>query len=218
MSEKQGNTGIFGKMKGMIFEEDSTRRESSTETVLVTETPIKGTLTAIPARSRVTTVDEKTYAALSNAVFSKDTPYAKFLKILNPLKDVIVDEATRFKAAYKVIQSSGVSLNEIIGSVDVHASTLEREGEKFSKALEEQNNSAVGTLERQYAETEESLTRLRGEITKLEAMKSQLEADISIERAKVETVKSNFEAAYELLHQQLENDKNKLTQHLKGGN
>ena len=77
-------------------------------------------------------------------VLAKATAYTALTEKLEPLESIVVDERTRYQAAYALIKSSR-SVDQVVQAIDMqHLPALEAEAARFAAQLEDKQRAEVG--------------------------------------------------------------------------
>jgi chromosome segregation ATPase len=83
--------------------------------------------------------------ALLEQVLAKATAYTALTDKLTPLEAIIVDERTRYQAAYALIKGSR-SVEQVLQSIDMqHLQALEAEAGRFAAQLQDKERAEIGT-------------------------------------------------------------------------
>lgn len=148
--------------------------------------------------------------------------YLEFKKSLQSLSKMPMDEATRFKSAFAMAQTMGVTPQKLVDSAGHYIKVLHREEQKFETALAAQQNSQIGDKIQQIKQLEsvvkqkaEQIKKLTQEIEQHQAQGTKMKKEISERTVKIETTKNNFIASYNTLVSQIHADVESMKQHLK---
>jgi chromosome segregation ATPase len=137
-------------------------------------------------------------AALLAQVLSKATAYTALTEKLAPLESIIVDERTRYQAAYALIKGSR-SVEQVVQSIDMqHMQALEAEAGRFAAQLREKERVEIGTrssesqtLSANIDAATQQMGRLREE---LETRIRQVDAAIARDRERLAQVTQEIDA------------------------
>ena len=137
-------------------------------------------------------------AALLEQVLSKATAYTALTEKLTPLESIIVDERTRYQAAYALIKGSR-PVEQVVQAIDMqHMQALEAEAGRFATQLREKERVEIGTrssesqtLSANIDAATQQMARLREE---LEARIQQIEATVARDRERLAQVKQEIDA------------------------
>ena len=84
-------------------------------------------------------------AALMAQVLARPTAYTALTEKLVPLEAIVLDERTRYQAAFALIRSSR-SVEQVVQAIDMpHVQALEAEAARFAGQLEEKERAEVAT-------------------------------------------------------------------------
>jgi hypothetical protein len=129
---------------------------------------------------------------LLNQVLSKATAYTALTEKLAPLESIIVDERTRYQAAYALIKASR-SVEQVVQSIDMqHMQALEVEAGRFTAQLQEKErveidarSSESQTLRTDIDAAIQQMSRLREE---LDVRIQTIEVTVARDRERLATV------------------------------
>lgn len=169
-------------------------------------------------------VDKRFADILVKAMQSANTEgfdYLEFKQSLRSLKDMEMDDGTRYKSAFAMAKTMGATPALLIESARFYISILKKEEAKFEKALDKQRQLKV--LSR-----EQELAALEAQLVEKEQMIEQLKQELKAGRAKVSTLKSareeaaasmedtrnDFIASYNTLVSQIKEDVENIKQYL----
>lgn len=169
-------------------------------------------------------VDKRFADILVKAMQSANTEgfdYLEFKQSLRSLKDMEMDDGTRYKSAFAMAKTMGATPALLIESARFYISILKKEEAKFEKALDKQRQLKV--LSR-----EQELAALEAQLVEKEQMIEQLKQELKAGRAKINTLKSareeaaasmedtrnDFIASYNTLVSQIKEDVENIKQYL----
>ncbi|MFK7934222.1 MAG: hypothetical protein AB8G22_11985 [Saprospiraceae bacterium] len=148
--------------------------------------------------------------------------YLEFKKSLQSLAKMPMDEATRYKSAFAMAQTMGVSPQKLIDSATHYINVLKREEDKFEKALAGQQSQQIGNKKQQIQQLDnlakqkaEQIKKLTEEITQHQKQSEQLKKEIQDRTVKIETTKNDFIASFNALVAQIHGDVENMKQYLK---
>lgn len=170
-------------------------------------------------------VNDKFFEVLAKAMEAANQEgfdYFEFKQALANLKNVPMDDATRFKSAFAMSQAMGVTADKLVTSATYYLDVLKNEQTKFVQAAANQRQAQVGNKQAQ-ADNLEAVMRQKAEQIKqltaeIEQHRKEVEAiksDISQATVKVEQTARDFEATYQLLVGQIQADVNSMKSYLK---
>ena len=183
-----------------------------------------------PAATRPTaaasgSVTDKFMGILSSAL-EKNNPsgfdYFEFRQSLHNLAQMSMDEATRFKSAYAMAQTMGVTQQGLVQSAQYYLQVLGAEQSKFNEAHVQQRAKMIGgredeikNLEAAIQQKTEQIKQLTQQIEEHRQRSEQVRSEISESTVKIETTKADFEATFALVAGQIQDDAAKMQQYLK---
>jgi hypothetical protein len=200
--EKKGG-GLFGAIKGALFEESPDAPESKPAPAPQRPAPTPayapppqgyaapqayvppGQAPADPEIRKVLEVDVQ---AAAKPAFSQ------FETMSASMAPVIPDEFTRFRAVLAALTPQGVTLDAIIFDVDECLQALDKKEQEASKAAEAARKKHVGALEQAVADKRQRIAALKAEMAQLEATAAHDEASIASESAHIESTQRSFTA------------------------
>lgn len=148
--------------------------------------------------------------------------YLEFRNSLQSLKEMNMDEVTRFKSAMAMAKSMGASLATIVGSGQQYLTVLKTEQGKFDEAMKNQRSQQIGNKEQQMEEfasavkaKEEEIKKLQAEIEQTKQKYLDLSQQIKDATRHIESTKNDFVASYESLVGQIQGDLNKIQEYMK---
>ena len=231
---------FFNKLKGVFIVEDpnaaatppppsrnevkSNATAAATPTPSVNVTPSVST-TSAPMSSGGGQVSDKFFEVLAKAMEAANQEgfdYFEFKQALANLKNVPMDDATRFKSAFAMSQAMGVTADKLLNSASHYLDVLKNEQTKFVKAAENQRQAQVGNKQAQADNLEavmrqkaEQIKQLTAEIAQHGKEVETIKSDISQAVVKVEQTSRDFDATYQLLVGQIQGDVSSMINYLK---
>jgi lysyl-tRNA synthetase class I len=171
------------------------------------------------------TVQEKFMQVLFEAMGKSNLDgfdYFEFKQALTNLQNMPMDEATRYKSAFAMAQTMGVSPDKLINTALHYMDILKNEQAKFNAAVENQRKTQVGdkesaiqNLDATIKQKAEQIKKLTEEIQQHQAQMEQMKNEISTAMVKVEQTHKDFVASYNLLAGQIQSDINNMKNYLK---
>ena len=157
---------FFNKLKGVFLVEDpnapatpppSRNEVKSNTTAAATSSPSANTTPSVstaytPPPSSGGQVNDKFFQVLAKAMEAANQDgfdYFEFKQALANLKNVPMDDATRFKSAFAMSQAMGVTADKLLNSAAHYLDVLKNEQNKFVKAAENQRQAQVGNKQAQ---------------------------------------------------------------------
>lgn len=143
--------------------------------------------------------------------------YLEYKNSLKSIESVIPDEVMRYKSAFEMAKTMGLSKEKLIQSASHYLNILISEDKKFKDALENQKAKQIQGRADQLAAIEKSVVEKQQMIEKLnkdiEASKGQLEAvrkEINDAVVKIDITNQQFVASYNLVYGQIYEDIEKI--------
>jgi len=155
---------------------------------------------------------------LEAAIESSAPPgYVELQDTLSTLADSIPDESARWKAAMKLAAKHGHSVEILLGDFDKCIGILEQKGREFEDETQAQLKRKVGgrqatieSLDTQIKTKHEQIQQLQSDISRLSEQRDAESAALTADEQKITSVKEGFVAAYQVVHAQLTDRRNKL--------
>lgn len=148
--------------------------------------------------------------------------YFEFRQALHNLAQMPMDEATRFKSAYAMAQTMGVTQQSLVQSAQHYLQVLGAEQSKFNEAHIQQRAKMIGgredeikNLEAAIQQKTEQIKQLTQQMEEHRQRSEQVRNEISESTVKIETTKADFEATFALVAGQIQDDAAKMQQYLK---
>ncbi len=229
---------MFKKLKSLFIEEieddkqgkaANTRPSSPAPPPRRTAAPVTGDTSTQPVTpaesSRPGQVSDKFMTILFGAMDKNNLDgfdYLEFKNSLNSLKKVQqTDEATRFKSAYAMAQTMGVTKEKLLQTAEHYMNVLLQEERKFEQALDANMQKQVGTKEQRIKALAEDIKakqaqieKLRAVIEKSKAEHQKLKSGIQDAKTKIENTKADFIASYEAIRGQIKRDADRIREYL----
>lgn len=230
---------VFKNIKSLFVVEDEEliQKETGKSTSKPKNTPTKTKKSTAPTPSTGSPVMPQSQSGQPGKVNSKfmdvllramenadleGFDYLEFKKSLQSLSKMPMDEATRYKSAFAMAQTMGVSPQKLIDSATHYINVLQKEENKFEKALASQQNQQIGDKQQQIAQLDnlvkekaEYITKLTQEIEQHQAQAQQMKTEIQERTVKIETTKNDFIASFNALVAQIHGDMENMKQYLK---
>ncbi len=215
---------LWGAVKGALIDEDPIA--AARRAKLQAAAPAAAAPEAAPAAM------SPMAQALMAQVLSKATAYTALTEKLVPLETIVVDERTRYQAAYALIKSSR-SVDQVVQAIAMqHLPALEAETARFGAQLEDKERQEIGarsqelqTLTANIDTAAQQVSRLREDaearIRQIEATVARdrerqalLTRDIDAKRHELAGVQRQFDAAATSVAQALAAAKATVLRHL----
>jgi hypothetical protein len=147
--------------------------------------------------------------------------YFEFKQSLQATQNLAIDEATRFRSAFAMGQTMGLTLPKLLETADYYMKVLEREDQKFLDALKQQGEGKnrtmideVAAMEKAVADKTAMMAQLQTEIADLQQKAATMKQSIGETAQRIEATKNSFEATYQHIKSQIILDKQKIQQYL----
>ena len=148
--------------------------------------------------------------------------YLEYKQAMQSLKKMEMDEETRYKSAFAMAQTMGASKGRLLETGDVYLKVLKSEEEKFMISVSNQRQSKIDerrqellNIDKWIKEKEAEIEKIKAQIAKKRSSKDNFEKELSETSKKIETVQNDFEATYQFLSSQIQDDLNRIKKYLK---
>lgn len=225
------SNGFLKDLKALFIvpEEESSKPEPKTPSITKPTTGTKpveaGTKDPVTEAPSAGKVNDKFLNVLFSAIEKNNQEgfdYLEFRNSLQSLKEMNMDEATRFKSAMAMAKSMGASLATIVTSGQQYLQVLKAEQGKFDEAMKNQRAQQIGNKEQQMEEfakavsaKEEEIKKLQAEIEQTKQKYVELSQQIKDATRHIESTKNDFVASYDSLVGQIQADLNKIQEYMK---
>jgi hypothetical protein len=218
---------LWGAMKGALIDEDpiaAARRakpQASTATEQKADAPPAGATPMSPMA-----------ATLMAQVLAKATAYTALTEKLAPLESIVVDERTRYQAAFALIRNSR-SVDQVVQAIDLqHVPALEAEAGRFAAQLEDRERQEIGArsqelqsltasidaaaqqVARLREDAEQRIRQIEATVSRDRERQAQLTREIDAKRQELAGVQRQFDAAARAVAQGLQAAKATVHRHL----
>jgi len=208
-------TQLWGAMKGALIDEDPI--------VAARRAKLQASAPAPAPADRADTAPMSPMAAtLMAQVLSKATAYTALTDKLAPLESIVLDERTRYQAAYALIKGSR-SVEQVLQAIAMqHVPALEAEAGRFASQLEDKERQEVGTRSRELEtltasvdaaarqvaqlreDTEQRIRQIEAAVARDRERQAQLAREIDAKRQEIVGVQRQFDAATRSVAQALD--------------
>ncbi len=148
--------------------------------------------------------------------------YFEYKQSLQATQNLGLDEATRYRSAFAMGQTMGLTLTKLHETALYYINVLEREEQKFMDALKQQGEGKnrtmideVAAMEKAIIDKTAQIETLHREIADLQQKTTGLKQSVAENSQKIDGMKNQFEASYLDLRKQIEADVQKIQQYLK---
>lgn len=147
--------------------------------------------------------------------------YLEFKNSLQSLSKLDMDEGTRFKSAFAMGKTMGLSKETLLDSIQHYITVINQEENKFKDTLQKQKSLQVQGKETLFKEVEAGITKKEKQIQQLqaeiEAEKKKLDGirdEIQKSIVKIDTTNDQFIAAHKLISSQMLDDVQKIKSYI----
>lgn len=226
---------MFDKLKKLfVIEDENTEKsspepkveelktEASTTSAKIDTTPIK---TSADYNTPSGKADPKFIDILLKSIEKNNLDgfdYLEYKSSLQGLDNMEMDEATRYKSAFVMAKTMGVTPEKLLNSAKHYVGVLNQEEKKFIDALKNQRQKQVVGKEDQLKNLQKEVEAKKAKIKKLEkeiaadeASYKSIKDGINKSAAKVEKTNDRFMHAYKVVLGQIMTDVENMKKYLK---
>jgi chromosome segregation ATPase len=152
----------------------------------------------------------------------KGFDYLEYKQSLNSLKNMPMDEKTRYQSAMAMAKTMGGNPDMLTQTAQHYIDVLKNEEQKFEQALSNQIATQVDSKKQQIKKLEETIASKAAKIKELtqqiethQKKQEVLGKEIKAASSKVASTKNDFIASYNSLVSQIQEDINNIQQYLK---
>lgn len=207
---------VWNAIRGAIFEEDpNAPANSKAKPAASSSAPTTHTNAASPAGVAATmsvmspsSANPEFIAAIRKAVFSKPTALTSLVTAADSLAEIIPDQTTRFKAAFKT-SGAGRTVQQIVSAADIHLADIEGEELRFKAAVDNKLGSEVRALEQQaqgaaaqmqqtqrlIEQLQRQLSEAHSQLGTLQQTQAEATAKVAAKRVELESTSAQFHLA-----------------------
>ena len=147
--------------------------------------------------------------------------YLEYKRSLASLKQMPMDERTRYQSAFAMAQTMGTTPEHLIKTAQHYVEVLRNEEQKFQQALANQERLQIESKEKDIQKLNdtvkakaEKIRQLTQEIETHQQAKETLQKEIKAAAEKVESTKLDFMASFRSLVSQIQMDMDNMKQYL----
>jgi chromosome segregation ATPase len=222
---------MLRKIKSLFIVDDSKLIEKETSGSKKTEsetwpesTGIKKTSPLGSAKVSELVPDEKFLDILVDVLEKNNQEgfdYLEYKQSLASLKEVGLDEKTRYQSALAMAQTMGVNAEQLYKSAEIYLNILAGEEQKFQEAVKgqrqrlenDQKNKPANLLNR-ISEKEKKINELKIQIDTLKSELDTVQKELVQSEERILDTEQNFKAAYLLVSGQIQKDVENMKNYL----
>ena len=147
--------------------------------------------------------------------------YLEFKQSLNNLESMQMTEATKYKSAFAMAKTMGVTTEKLVQSANHYLEILSNEDKKFQAALAKQRAKQIGNRESEITELgklieekKKQIAQLQKDIAAHEKTMAVRKKEIDQSTSKVEKTNADFQVTYKSIVGQIEKDVKQIKQYL----
>ncbi|MBK6566725.1 MAG: hypothetical protein IPG18_16405 [Saprospiraceae bacterium] len=218
---------MFKKIKSLFIEEDPNAVVNEEETITSPQVSQQTTNVQPPNMNPPVSadqLDQKFIDVLMKAIEQNNKEgmdYLEFKNSLQSLSKLAMDEATRFKSAFIMGKTMGLSKDILLQSVQHYLTIVNNEEKKFKEALQKQKTTQIQDKENQLtsvnnaiAEKEKQILKLKEEIDQHRDNLDKISAEINEAVVRIDNTNVQFLSAHKLISQQMMDDIQKIKDYI----
>ncbi|MBC7885321.1 MAG: hypothetical protein H7X99_07590 [Saprospiraceae bacterium] len=143
--------------------------------------------------------------------------YLEYKNSIKSLQNVIPDEGMRYKSAFEMAKTMGLSKEKLIHSANHYLNLLATEDKKFKDALENQKAKQIQgrtdqmkAIEQAVKEKQLTIEKLTSEIAAADKQLSDVKNEINDAVVKIDVTNQQFVASYQIVFGQINEDIEKI--------
>ncbi len=148
--------------------------------------------------------------------------YFEFAQSVDALIATLPSEELRFRTAFTVVSSTGVSAEKLLSSAQFYLDILKGEENKFKTAVDQHAGNSVEAKERSVQKMDadmqaktDQIRKLTEEINALQKQKTDTLNEVAGAKAEIEKVRNNFAATMKIFTSRISGDIDKIKSYLK---
>jgi len=224
------NSDMFKKIKSLfIVEGPADANENINEAASdVSNTPVKSEIPNFQASSPSNVEggqpEQKFIDLLLKAIETNNMEgfdYLEYKNSLRSIEQVIPDEGMRYKSAFEMAKTMGLTKEKLIQSATHYQNILASEDKKFKDAVENQKakqiqgrTDQIQSFEKSIAEKQQMIEKLTKEIDSSRAQLDTFRKEINDAVVKIDVTNQQFVASYNLVQGQINEDIEKIKSNL----
>jgi archaellum component FlaC len=224
----KSSSDMFKKIKSIFIVEDPSsintqpesrqpvKNEVEPEVVYSKDSSSPITVSETNAQSDPKFVELLLKAIESNNIEGFD--YLEYKNSLRSIENVIPDEGVRFKSAFEMAKTMGMTKAKLVESANHYLGVLKNEESKFKDALENQKSKQIQgradqlkSVEKSIEDKKKMIEQLTTEIKSASAQLDTMRKEINDAVFKIDTTNAQFQASYQLVFGQIQEDVRKIT-------
>lgn len=166
----------------------------------------------VPVKRPTGVVDQGYLDSIRKVIEDSPMPgMNEFMRQLQVLEKVPgMNESTRFHAALAQLGTTGLTLDDVMKSVNDRITILHGQEASFKEKIDERRKTLIGSKEAEKLSTQQQIEAKTRELEALRAKLGQIDAQVSSEEVKLTTATQNFESARAHLEDELSSFLTKL--------
>ncbi|MEZ4885487.1 MAG: hypothetical protein R3E32_12215 [Chitinophagales bacterium] len=177
-----------------------------------------------PPTPKKPVVSEKYYTMLMKAIEMNNLEgfdYLEFKHSLTALKNIPIDEPTKFQTAFATASTMGLTKQKLVESADFYKKVLEKEKDSFRNELQKhigerlhKNEARTTDLAQMIQQKSEQIKKLTQEISQNQAELDKTRQQIEELKEKVQEERDSFVGTYDHLFAQMDKDVENINKYL----
>jgi len=225
------NNDVLRKLKSLFVVEDPNAVKSVNKSKPTQPEPTTSPrMSTTPTSASIFTTDtnvtpDKKFVDMQEATLAASNlegfDYIEFKNSLTSLANVIPDENVRYKSAYEMAKTLGVTKEKLVDSAQYYIQLLEAEYKKVLDSAEASKSKQVHdkqdeikNLETMIAQKKASIAQINKDIAQAEQTLAESKSQATSALDKINATVNQYASAYRIVHDRIEDDLKKITTNL----
>jgi hypothetical protein len=141
--------------------------------------------------------------------------YVEFKQAVDKMKNLPMDEATKFMSVFSIFEVQGATKEAILLSIDKYISLIKKEEETFNTEMTASFKEKVDDKKLEVENAQKQIAELNNKIVELNTFIMKTTQDAQQEEMKLRMADANFKQSALKVVSVLNSDKEKLTNYIK---
>lgn len=162
--------------------------------------------------------DEKFVAMLENVIAENNIPgldYFEFKQAVEKMKNLPMDEATKFLSTYSIFEVQGATKEALLLSIDKYISLIKKEEDTFNTEMSASFKENVEDKKLEVENAQKQIAELNNKIVELNTFIMKTTQEAQQEEMKLRMADANFKQSALKVVTVLNSDKEKITNYIK---
>lgn len=162
--------------------------------------------------------DEKFVTMLESVIADNNISgldYFEFKKIIEKMKSLPMDEATKFISAFSTFEVQGITKESLLSSIDTYVSLINKEQDTFDTEMKVSYTEKVENKRKEVEKAQQQIAELNNKIVELNSFIMTTTQETQQEEMKLRMADANFQQSAQRVISAMESDKQKLINYIK---